>query len=118
MTVEAKIFALLAPLVEERVFPDVAPFGTARPYVTYQQIGGEVISTLGREVPNKQHGFFQVQVWCDTRLNAAALALQIEDAFRTATAFQAAPVSAPIAHHEPDLGLYGTQQDFSVWSDR
>lgn len=118
MTVEASIFALLSPLFGGRLFPDVAPYGTERPYGTYQQIGGRVINPLGKDVPNKKNGFIQVNVWADRRTEASALSLQIEAAFITAEAFQAKPMSAAISTHDPDEGLYGSQQDFSVWSDR
>ena len=118
MTVEASIVALLSPLVDGRVFSDVAPFETPRPYATYQQVGGHVITLVAKEVPSKQNGFFQVTVWADKRSEAAAVALQIEAALITATAFSAKPMAAPIARNEPDLKLYGSQQDFSIWSDR
>lgn len=118
MTVEASIYALLSPLVGGRVFPDVAPFNTQRPYVTYQQIGGEVINPLGGGVPDKQNGYFQVNVWASKRSEAAALALQIEAAFRTATVFVARPMAAPIAQRDEDVGICSTQQEFSVWSAR
>ncbi|MBP0589280.1 DUF3168 domain-containing protein [Paraburkholderia sp. LEh10] len=118
MTVEASIFALLSPLVGGRVFPDVAPFDTPRPYATYQQIGGLVIRPLAKEVPNKQNGFFQVAVWSDRRSAADALALQIEAAFITATAFDAKPMAGPVSTNDADLSRYGKQQDFSIWSDR
>lgn len=118
MTVESSLFSLLSPLAGGRVFPDVAPLSTPRPYITYQQIGGRVLAPLSGTVPDKQHGLFQVNVWADSRAAAAALALQVESAFRQATVFQAKPDSAPIAQHEPDLSLYGTIQDFSIWSLR
>src|SRR5574338_499613 len=114
MTVEADLVATLVPLCP-RVFPDVAPFDTPRPYLTYQQIGGEVLRPLAREVPDKQNGYFQINVWADTRAGAANLALQIEAALRQAVVFQSGPLSAPIAEHEPDLERYGTRQDFSIW---
>lgn len=118
MTVEADIFALLQGLVGGRVFPDVAPFGTARPYLTYQQIGGEVINYTDAQLPDKQNGYFQINVWAASRVEAAALALQVDTAFRSASAFQAEPQAGPIATHDTDLELYGTIQDFSIWSAR
>jgi len=119
MTVEADIKTLLGSLCP-RVYPDVAPAGVSRPFVTYQQVGGQAITFIGREVPSAQNGRFQVSVWADTRAAAAALALQIENAFILATAFQALPLSAPVAVYEKEgeLALYGTRQDFSVTSAR
>jgi len=118
MTIESDIYDTIKGLVGNRVFPDVAPWETARPYITYQQIGGQVIRPLDRVVPDKKHGIFQVNVWADTRAEAAAMALQVEAALIQSTAFICKPDSAPIANHEPDLNRYGTIQDFSIWSSR
>lgn len=118
MTVGESVFAVLSPLVDGRVFPVTAPFSTQRPYITYQQIGGRVIVPVAQVVPDKQNGFFQVNAWCDVIDDADALALQIEAAFITAEAFLAKPMSGQIDMHEPDIGIYGKQQEFSVWSDR
>lgn len=118
MTVEADIYTLLQGFVGGRAFPDVAPFSTVRPYITYQQVGGEVINYTDAQLPDKQNGFFQINVWATSRAAAAALSLQVDAALRAASAFQAEPQSAPIATHDPDLDLYGTIQDFSIWSAR
>jgi len=117
MTVEVDLRNVLLPLCP-RVFPDVAPTATVRPYVTYQQIGGQVINPLGNEVPNKQNGEFQINVWADTRKQASELVLQIEAVLRQATQFVARPLSAPVSDYDPDMLLYGSSQDFSIWSDR
>lgn len=117
MTTEATIVTLLQGLCS-RVYPDVAPAGTARPYVTYQQVGGRALTFMERTAPSKKHGRFQISVWADTRIAAAALALQIENAFITASTMQAEPLSAPVSDYEPDTKLYGARQDFTVWSDR
>lgn len=116
--IEEKIFALLSAMFGGRVYPDIAPFGTETPYCTYQQIGGDVINTLSGDAPDKQNGIFQINIWAATRLQASLLAKLTEDAFRSAAAMQAKPESAPVAQHEPDLNLYGTRQDFNIWSDR
>lgn len=117
MSIESVVAALLRTQCP-RVFPDVAPISTARPYVTYQQIGGTAIQTLGREVPNKRNGFVQVNVWANTRAEAAALAGSIDAAFRLAATMQASPMAEPTSTNDDDLGLRGTVQEFSVWADR
>ena len=116
MTVESDIFDTLKTLVSNRVFPDVAPWNTTRPYITYQQIGGKAINYIDPTAPDLRHGMYQVNCWDDTRLAANALARQVEAAFRAATIFQSRPDSDILATHEPDLNRYGTIQDFSIWS--
>jgi len=118
MTVEADIFNLLKGLTSNRVYPDVAPADAAKPYIVYQQVGGEAVVFIDNAVPSKQNGRFQISVWADTRAAAAAMALQIENSMTAATAFQARPLGAPIARYEADGPVYGAQQDYSIWSDR
>lgn len=120
MTVEADIFAALKSLVPDgsgkfRVYPDVAPAGTARPYITFQQVGGVAVNMLDGAAPGKRNGRFQVNCWADTRAAAATLSRQVEDALRAATALQVTVLGAPVSVYEEDVPLYGTRQDFSLW---
>jgi len=98
-----------------RVFPDVAPGNTTRPYITWQQIGGRVLELVANEVPNVRHADIQINVWSSTRAEAVSLAQQIEAAMIQSGA---RPNSAHLATYEEDLNLYGTIQDFSVWATR
>lgn len=118
MTVEADIAAALTGLVSGRVFPDIAPPSTVRPYITYQQVGGQTLQPLDNSLPDKKNGRFQLDVWADTRLAAAALALQVEAALVGSAVFTCRALGAHANRHEPDERLYGTTQDFSVWSNR
>lgn len=118
MTTESALFDLVKGLVSNRVYPDVAPQGTTRPYITYQQIGGRPVAFLESSLPSKRNGRFQVNVWADTRLAAAALALQVEAALVAATSMQISVLTEPVSDYEEDTGLFGTRQDFSVWSNR
>jgi hypothetical protein len=104
--------------VATRVFPDFAPVSTARPYVTYQQIGGQAVNMLDRIVPNKRNATIQVNVWSDTRAEAMTLIQGIEDAIRATTVFQGEPVSAAMGDFDADVPVYGANQDFSIWADR
>lgn len=116
-TVEENIVATVGALVSSRVYPDAAPFGVDRPYVEYQQVGGEPILLYSREIASKKNGRFSISVWASTRMQAASIARAIEDAMIQATAFDAEPVGGPISQSEIDLGLYGMTQDFSVFFD-
>ena len=118
MTTESDIVTALTSLVSGRIFPDAADFSTPKPYITYSQVGGEAVAFLERAMPSKKNGRYQVNVWAADRAGAAALALQIESALVLSTAFQASAEGAPTALFEADLKLYGSMQDFSIWSDR
>lgn len=115
MTIEATIYSTLTALVGGRVYPDVAPVGVVRPYITYQNIGGEAVNFLDQvTVPSRKRRRFQVNVWSDTRETTAALAIQVEDAMRAAPVLQTTVEGAPIAIYELDTNLRGSMQDFSV----
>jgi len=118
MSIESDIFSAIKSLVGNRAFPDIAPSATAKPYVTYTQIGGEVINYVDDLVADKKNGRFQFNVWGDSRSQCSALMLQIEAAMITATAFQARPIGAPNSSYDFDMAIYGSQQDFSIWSAR
>ncbi len=118
MTVESTLFAAVSPLVGARMFPDVAPEGTARPYITYQQVGGRVFLYVEGTLPDAKNGRIQFDVWADTRIAANALALQVEGVLVAIPTLQVEPLSAYVCTHEKDTGLYGTMQDFSITSAR
>lgn len=115
MSIEGDIFAALKGLVANRVFPDVAPETTARPYIVYQQVGGAAVNFLDPTAPSKKNGRFQVSVWADTRSQAAALARQVEDTLRVDPNLQATVLGAPVGVYEADTKLRGSHQDFSFW---
>lgn len=120
MTVEADIFNALKGFVPSadgkfRVYPDVAPAGAARPYITFQQVGGAAVNLLDGGAPGKRNGRFQINCWADTRTAAATLSRQVEDAIRAAASLQTTVLSAPVSVYEQDVSLYGTRQDFSLW---
>lgn len=115
MTVEADLFSALNGLFGGRFYPDVAPQGVARPYGTYQQVGGRAIAYLESAVVGLRNGRFQVNVWSDSRLTTNSLWRQVEDALVASTTLRAIPLGAPVSVYEPETKLYGTRQDFSTW---
>lgn len=124
MTLEEAIFAALGPLVDGRCFPDVAPLSTAKPYITYQVIGGPNTRWLDGSAPDKRRSIVQINAWGARRLQVNTLARAIEDALCASTEVVAQPDAEPRSDHDdtelPDapLGLFGTVQDFSVISNR
>lgn len=117
MSLESDLYTVLGAVCP-RTFPDVAPTTTVRPYVTYQQIGGEAVTTLDRFVPNKRNARVQVNVWADTRASAVSTMQAIEDAIRMSVLFQGEPESAPTSDYDHDMMVYGSMQDFTIWADR
>lgn len=117
MTLEEQLTALLRTVCP-RVYCDFAPTDTARPYLTFQQIGGESPTFIDNTVPSKENAEVQVNVWSDSRLEAKATIKQIETALIEATAVQARPVSASRSDFDADMKRYGATQDFSIWADR
>jgi hypothetical protein len=118
MSLEALITATLGPLVGNRIFPDVAPLDTPRPYITYQQIGGAVVDYTDNTVADHANANLQINVWSDTRLQTSALVAQVEAALVTDSDTQARAMSGPVSDYDEDLKRYGTRQDFTVWYPR
>lgn len=118
MTVESQIYDTLKGLVSNRCFPDFAPLGTVRPFITFEQTGGDALHYLNGELPDKKHGRFQIGVYADSRAICAAIALQVESAMATTTVFQSSAIHAPISDYASDVKIYSSTQNFSVFSDR
>jgi Protein of unknown function (DUF3168) len=114
--IEPQIYALLQGLAAGRMYPDVAPEGTLRPYITYQGAGGRAINFLKQAPPGLSNARVQINVWADTRGAASALARLIEDTLRTAPGLQVTVEGAPVSIYETDTKLRGSMQDFSFWS--
>ena len=117
MTIEADIYTALKGLVGNRCFPDFAPLSTVRPYITYVQIGGEPLATVGG-VSSLKHGRIQVNVWGDSRSVCSATMKQIEAALVAASPFTARPLSALSSAYDHDMMVYSAMQDFSIYSPR
>ena len=117
MTVKVDLFNVLK-LICPRTFPGFAPTSTARPYITYQRIGGDVINPLANDVPDKKLGDFQINVWADTQLAADSMIELVEIALRQATVFQARPINEPSDDWDADMNRYCAIQDFRIISGR
>lgn len=115
MSLEGLIFNALSDLVGGRVFPDVAPEETPRPYIVYQAVGGSAINYTEAAVPNKQNARVQVSVWADTRLAASDIGKQAEDALRLCLPLQTTVLTARRSLVDDATSLRGSMQDFDFW---
>lgn len=117
MSMESDLVTLLKTVCT-RTFPDVAPELTAKPYVTWQGIGGESLRFVENTAADKRHTLMQINVWSATRQEALTMIRQIEDALCVSAAFTATPQGEPLSTYEPDTASYGCIQRFDVWSAR
>jgi len=118
MSVESDLYNTLKGLVANRCYPDFAPLGTVRPFITFEQTGGESLYFIDGSLPDKKHGRFEIGVYADTRAACAALALQVETTLAAATVFQASAIHAPISDYSDEVKIYSSTQNFSVFSTR
>lgn len=114
---EVALVAILKTLCS-RVYPDVAPLDTGKPYITWQAIGGEVARYLDNSAADKRNTLLQINTWALTRQDATTLIRQAEDALCGSSAFVARPQGEALSMYEPDTKLYGSVQRFSVWASR
>lgn len=117
MSMETNLITVLKGVCP-RSFPDVAPFDTQRPYVTYQSIGGKTLRFLDGAPADKRHTVVQINVWADTRASALATIRAIEDALCASPAFTARPEAESISDYDEDAARYGSRQDFSIYALR
>lgn len=110
---EAIVYGALRALVGDRCYPDIAPIGTPRPYITYQAVGGQSPNYLDNTV-QLQNARMQVNVWADARTVEIPLMQSVIVALTTG-AIRATTIGAPVRTYEVDTELYGARQDFSVW---
>ncbi len=117
MTVEDSIYTALKSLVSNRVYRDIAPdTNTTKPYITFQQVGGEGVNFMEASAPSKKNGRFQVNVWGTDRDAVMTLARSVEDTLRAYTALQTTVLGAAVAIFDDETKLYGSMQDFSCWT--
>lgn len=114
MSLESDIKTVLNSLVGNRVYPDVAPANVVKPFIVWQQVGGEAVNFMDPTIPSKRNARIQISVWATTRLSASDISRQAEDAMRAA-ALNTTVLGAGVATYETETGLYGMRQDFSIW---
>lgn len=117
MSMESDLVTLLQTVCP-RVFPDVAPANTAKPFVTWQPLGGESLRFLDNAAPDKRNTYMQVSVYGTTRLEALNLIRAAEAALCASPAFIVKPQGEPISTYEEDTTLYGAMQRYSIWAAR
>lgn len=111
--VETMLYDALQALVAGQMFPDVAPVGVPKPYITYQQVGGQDTATMGG-VAALRNARMQINVWAETRLEASQLMNQIIPIL-TADPIRARPYGDAVSRYEDETKLYGAELDFSIW---
>lgn len=117
MSMESDLTTLLLTKCA-RVFPDVAPEAAAKPYVTWQGLGGETVRFGDNTAPDKRHTLMQISAWSTTRTEALALIRSIEDSMCASALFVVSPQGEPLSTYEPDTQLYGCLQRFDIWATR
>lgn len=117
MSLETAVVALLKTCCP-RVFTGAAEAGTARPYIYWQRIGGASTSYLEGALTDLRNAHLQIDTAADSALAADTLAQLIERTLVEAATVQAEALGESQSTHEPELRIYGTTQDFSVWAPR
>ncbi len=113
--IEPALVTVLNTVTDGRVFPDTAPLGTVKPYITYQQVGGNPVNFLGQESSDKKNSRIQINVWSSTRAEANTLMRHIEDLMVLAP-LNGSIEGALIAARDVPTDSYGAHQDFSFWA--
>ena len=115
MSIEAAVHTVIATVCP-RVYPVLAPIRAQRPYVTVQNIGGTPTYYLNRAPADKRVLRLFVKSWALSKVDALALARQVEVAMMAATTFTARVESELLDDVETDVEpwLYSELQEFVV----
>ena len=114
MAIEETIFAAVGPMVGGRCYPDKAPQGSLKPYVTWQQVGGATEDPIDGSEPGLENSRIQLNVWANTRIEANALMRAIAALLRP-NPIAGRPIGALVAALDDAQELRGARQDFSIW---
>uniref|UniRef100_A0A6M3MFX3 DUF3168 domain-containing protein n=1 Tax=viral metagenome TaxID=1070528 RepID=A0A6M3MFX3_9ZZZZ len=117
MSFESDLSTLLKTICV-RTFPDVAPSGTAAPFIAWQGLGGVTLRALDNTPADKRNTYMQVAVYSLTRAESLTKIRAAEDAICASAAWIARPMGEPITTYEDDTKLYGAIQRFSIWAAR
>jgi hypothetical protein len=118
MSMESLIFDALKGLVDERVYPAVAPEDEPTPYIVWQVPGGgQAINFVDGGQPSKKNARIQLNVWSKSLAEALRIAQQAETIMRATTALSTTVQSDQRTRYEEDTKLHGTYQFFSCWAD-
>ena len=117
MSMESELTTLLKTVCP-RTFPDVAPSGTAAPFIAWQLLGGESLRALDNTAFDKRNSYVQVSVYSLTRTESLTKIRAAEDAMCASAAFICRPMGEPLTTYEDDTRLYGAMQRFSLWAAR
>lgn len=112
--IEPTLVATLGALVGGRAYPDFAPAGTAKPFVTWQQVGGQSRAALDATASALKNARIQINVWAATRQEAMTLIRAIEDAVAVEPLL-GVPQGGAVALYDEAAAMRGARQDFSFW---
>ena len=106
----------------DKVFPDLAAFGTDAPYLVWNQLGGKALYYLDNSPADRRNAVIQVAAWAKTRLEANALIRAAESALCAPggtnsldpNSLIASALGDLMATHDPETNLYGATQRFTI----
>ena len=108
---EKKLVDTLSCLFGNRVWPDIAPIDTEKPFCIWQQVGGNAVKGVASE---RKIGRIQITVWAETREESMSLIRQVENLLVSEPVCATVVLGAQ-AVYDDDTGLRGAMQDFSIW---
>ncbi len=117
LTLETLLATALQTLCP-RTYPDVAPEGTATPYVVWHILGGQSVQYVEGELATRRNALVQINVWHESRAVANQLSLDIEAALVAHTTLRAEVQGGLQSAYDEDADVRGAMQDFSLWANR
>lgn len=122
---QLKSAAGLVALVQDRIYPGVAPQAVTIPYVTYQKTGDPRIHLMGAD-PDLSAPRFLVKSWGKTMGSAMAVAAQVRAAIQDSmttwggkdgVVVQRCFLEDQAKDFEPDTKSHCVLQEYTIWHE-
>ena len=117
LAIETAIQTALAAVCP-RTFPDVAPDGTAPPYLVWRLDSGTPVRYVEGTIPDRRNALLQVAAWSATRAESNTVLQQVELSLLAAPALSTRAITEVHMAYDEDVDLGGAMQDFDVWGAR
>lgn len=108
MTIESELYTTLSGFIDGRVYPSVAPLGTATPYLIFivpSKVNGDVLCGQAEKRIS-----IQIDIYDKSLVSANEL---LNDAFTLLSSFEPESV-IELSGYEPDTELHRATLEFSI----
>ncbi len=110
--IQDDIFATLASLVSNRVYPMVAPDNVVKPYLVYQRVASVPENTLSSGIAINQTRI-QIDMYTSNYKSGQLLAASVQSTI--SSTFVSSTLQLEQDFYEAETKLFRVMHDYSIW---